>query len=972
MSFSSNRHTLAGLSSIRIFSPIDLYFKRFTWLSAVVATIVYILLTAAITWNFLPSLGITLYNWGDALQQTWTLGWNAQQFLHNPLKLYEAPIFYPYPHSLAFSDTLVPQSALALPLILFTNNLVLAHNLGVFATFVLNGLGMFLLLRAWKLNFWGALIGGTVFSFGSYHIAHFGHLNLLSTEWMPFTLLFFDRASKTPRVKYFFLFGLFFFLSATSSFYFAFMTLILVLVYGCVVLAQDRSRWSRTVWARLTITTVVVFLLIVPFGFPYIELAQSFGLQRTLQEMQDLSAIPSSYLASVTKHPPVAWLKDLFPPIHGEAQLSPGILAWSLAFFGILQWKRWKPTLALLAIGITGFVLSLGPEQNFGDIAVTMPYRWLYEWTPGFDGAMRALARWGVLVLFATAALAGFGFHQLTLMRGQRRVALAAIIAMLAVGWLYLEYDKSPVRLMTGTLIREPVPPVYTWLKTQPDGAVLELPIGDDGIGRARDVWYQYYSLIHRHRIVNGSLAIAPRTYAEVMERADHFPSADAIDLVRALDIRYVILHSPADADTGNLQARVSLFKNSLRQVNQFGNDHVFEVLPRPPAANSDIRLEVEASLPPDSTARAHIVADPSPAQHQLFSERGLVDIATQWQRNDGTLLQGESVRERAPLLRDENGVVIPFETKTPSQTGIYQFVIVVNGLSAPVKLEQTVEIKVPVADLRTPAIQLIDAFVGRRAARSGEWLKLRAHWKVIGKVESDYVFFAHLVDSQGRTRAELNAEALASSWQAGQTRIEEYSVPIPFGLPQDTYTVLVGLAQPQTSQPIEIRGPDGSIETALTLDMPAYVGKGWGAKPLTPMYPSTVDFGNWVRFAGYDLESDSFMPGETMPLTLYWIARERTDQSNTVFVHLVHASGKIVAQNDSPPLKGRYPTFAWNDGEWIRDPYPVALPDNLSPGKYTLEIGWYNSISGERTLANVGKLPVDHLDIAIINVLDE
>src|SRR4029079_228906 len=139
-------------------------------LQFLVALLVYFLATAAITFPFVTRLDQTLFNWGDALLQTWTLGWNAQQFLLDPLHLYDAPTFYPYPFTLAFTDTLVPQSALALPIILATDHLTLAHNVSILLAYVLNGATMYLLLRWWKLSFWGALAGGFIYAFGHYHL----------------------------------------------------------------------------------------------------------------------------------------------------------------------------------------------------------------------------------------------------------------------------------------------------------------------------------------------------------------------------------------------------------------------------------------------------------------------------------------------------------------------------------------------------------------------------------------------------------------------------------------------------------------------------------------------------------------------------------------------------------------------------------------------------------------------------------
>lgn len=945
-----------------------------TWFVVVGAVGVYALLTALITLDFLPQLGSTLYNWGDALQQTWTLGWNAQQFLRDPLRLYEATIFYPYPHSLAFSDTLVPQSALALPIILATGNYALAHNLNIFLAFVLNGLGMFLLLRVWRANVWGALIGGAIFAFGHFHLAHFGHLNLLSTEWMPFTILFLDRALCAPRVRYFFLFGLMFFLSATSSFYYAFITAALVLVYASVMLVQARFVWRRAQWLGIFATLGAVLLCLVPFGLPYIELSRAFGLQREYHELLSLSATPASYLASLSQHPPAAWLNRMFPPKHGETILSPGLLAWGLALVALAQFDHWKIKSALLAIALVGFILSLGPEQTFDAQTLTLPYKWLYDMVPGLGGAMRALARWGVLVLFAAAALAGLAFARVTQALTRAHVALAIAATALALGWMYWEYDQSPTRLMTGTLIRRAPPQGYAWLATQPDGAVIELPFGDEGGGIARDVWYQYYALLHPHRIVNGSLAIAPLTYPEIKRRVQEFPSADALDLLRALEVQYVIVHPDAVLNWEVKQTRAQLFADALELVYQDADTWIYRVTPRAPQSNAQARLVLSETLAPDSITTAFIVAEPSSAQHEIFSERGLLDIQTQWFTRDGELAQQESTRVRAPLLRDESGVVAPFELRAPSARGTYRVIVNVNGLAETRVLRKTVQVRETRSVIAAPALQLVDAFVGRRAGRSGEYLDVTLFWKTYARVPRDENVFIHVRDANGNTRAEYNGQPYAgalplSKWEPGQIVVEKYPVLAPRGLPQDSYTVVVGWTDSKTGEPIPIRAPDYSVDPAIALDFPAYLGRGWSAPPLTPTNPLAFDFGASFRLAGFDLERETIHAGESVPLVLYWVGRERTAQPYNIFVHVVDAQGELVAQRDAPPLQGRYPTFAWNDGEWVRDTFVLELPNDLSPGEYTVIVGMYNPLTGERILTSENQ---DHARIATLFIQNE
>ena len=111
---------------------------------------------------------------------------------------------------------------------------------------------------------------------------------------------------------------------------------------------------------------------------------------------------------------------------------------------------------------------------------------------------------------------------------------------------------------------------------------------------------------------------------------------------------------------------------------------------------------------------------------------------------------------------------------------------------------------------------------------------------------------------------------------------------------------------------------------------------------PLT----STVGPG---RLVGYDLPSDPVRPGATVELALYWKALATADRSFKVFAHVLNREGALVAQQDSEPCQGECPTDSWVAGEYLRDVYRIALPADLAPGDYQLEIGMYDPATVRR-----------------------
>ena len=139
---------------------------------------------------------------------------------------------------------------------------------------------------------------------------------------------------------------------------------------------------------------------------------------------------------------------------------------------------------------------------------------------------------------------------------------------------------------------------------------------------------------------------------------------------------------------------------------------------------------------------------------------------------------------------------------------------------------------------------------------------------------------------------------------------------------------------------------------------------------PPAAITPVDVPFGNVARLVGYTLTPSAPHPGETLTLTLYWQAEAEVDIRYTVFVHLVNAQGDVAAQHDSPPANGSLPTDLWVSGEIIADSHPVSLPADLSPGMYTLRVGLYNPMTGERVPIRAPTAAPDRaLDLASIRV---
>jgi hypothetical protein len=87
----------------------------------------------------------------------------------------------------------------------------------------------------------------------------------------------------------------------------------------------------------------------------------------------------------------------------------------------------------------------------------------------------------------------------------------------------------------------------------------------------------------------------------------------------------------------------------------------------------------------------------------------------------------------------------------------------------------------------------------------------------------------------------------------------------------------------------------------------------------------------------------------DVLQLNVTWLPLQPFNEDWKVFVHLVDASGQVLAQFDGQPLEGTYPTSQWIPGELIEDSYPLTLPAASPPGPYRVFTGLYNEATGLR-----------------------
>ena len=113
------------------------------------------------------------------------------------------------------------------------------------------------------------------------------------------------------------------------------------------------------------------------------------------------------------------------------------------------------------------------------------------------------------------------------------------------------------------------------------------------------------------------------------------------------------------------------------------------------------------------------------------------------------------------------------------------------------------------------------------------------------------------------------------------------------------------------------------------------------------------VAFREGIRLFGYRIDKDSILPGEKLPVTLYWEALAPIERDYSVFVHLLAEHDLVIAQRDTYPGRGTWPTTEWKPGEVFADTVILDVPQTAyTASRAQIEVGIYDFDTGERLMA--------------------
>jgi len=510
--------------------------RRETWL----ATLGGVVLAIAMTWPLVLHLGSDIgKDLGDPLLQAWQVAWIGHALLEHPLDLWQANTFWPNADTLAFSDALVGYAPAGLVGQESPHAALVVYNLLFLGAYGLAFVGAYLLARELGVGRLGAVAAGVAFAYAPWKLSQNGHLHVLSSGGIPLALFLLLRGYRLRR-RWLVLGGwLVAAWQMTLGFTLGLQFAYLLLVLGAIAVLALALRGVPMPDRRVMAATVVgVGAFAIAAGLmarPYLRVLDAHPeARRTPAYVETFSPELRSFLAA----PAQSWLwgdashRARAPlPAPDEMSLFPGLAISLLAVLGVLGSVLSRPLRIGLALGVVVCaVLSLGVRDASGLDRYLTPYRFLFDFAPGWDG-VRTPGRLNTLTSLGLALLAGAGLCDLVRYLRERSGARAAAAAagLAVVGAILLE-GLGPLDHP-----RAPAPPAAVRLAEAPQ---LHLPAGFRD-----DLVYSYWSTAGFPSTVNGAGGFDPDDYDRLRKVVAGFPDARSVAALRTLGVRSVLLH---------------------------------------------------------------------------------------------------------------------------------------------------------------------------------------------------------------------------------------------------------------------------------------------------------------------------------------------------------------------------------------------------------------------------------------------
>lgn len=461
---------------------------------------------------------------GDGHDGT-TFLWNFWWVKKSILDLYQSPfwsdyMFFPFNMDLRLHTLIFAPALATLPIQMLFGPIV-ALNVYVLASFVLSGLGAYLLAKVYVKSRSAAFFGAIIFAFNTYVISHlYGHFNLTTTWPIPFTIYFLEKSYDSGKIRYGLIAALCYLFLVYSDLQYSIFTAPLIFIW---ILWRLVTAGTSQKTISVLLKPFSVFLISIVIGlYPLYSLIISGfenGLSNPAKEAvkfysPDILAYfipPQGTIANkIVAHfdPELAKVSFNMPEWATYFGFAVIILL-PFVLFKLIK-KREGDYAFWVVVFIIFFVLSLGPELHYftKNTGIALPLSYIYDYP--LLNMTRVPARIMIIAILAISILIAWLLSGISSLK--KRYMVVGVL-----GLLYLaEIFSLPVFTQ-----RMEMPKAYAFLAGQPDSnkkneSIIEFPLfftdRIDLLGKKETMIF-YYQTAHEYKLVNGYLSYTPRNF---------------------------------------------------------------------------------------------------------------------------------------------------------------------------------------------------------------------------------------------------------------------------------------------------------------------------------------------------------------------------------------------------------------------------------------------------------------------------
>lgn len=265
--------------------------------------------------------------------------------------------------------------------------------------------------------------------------------------------------------------------------------------------------------------------------------------------------------------------------------------------------------------------------------------------------------------------------------------------------------------------------------------------------------------------------------------------------------------------------------------------------------------------------------------------------------------------------------------------------------------------------------IRLLATELNSEALAPGDVVDITIYLQALAAMERNFSVSVRVVGRDGNIVVQDDGWPWGfptSKWAERDVLPDGHRLTLPDDVEPGIYQLRFLIYDSETLATLPVTRDDQPVGDSIVLD---YIRvESPAAAPPTPSIPVNAAVGEDLSLLGADLPAAAG-PGESPAITLYWSVADSPSDDYTRFIHLLDATGALVAQIDSQPLDGFYPTSFWHPGEIIQDTASLPLPSDLPAGTYSLRAGLYNRDGQRLPVMQDGNGSGDMVDLGTIAI---